>query len=296
MNSPRNQTNFSLGFSPCPNDTFMFDAMVHGKIDTEGLTFDAVLEDVETLNRNAESGILDISKVSFAAFTHLTHKYQLLNSGAALGNGVGPLVISLKENIDLEDPNIAITIPGKQTTANFLFSIFFPSAKNKIEMVFSEIENAVLTGKADAGIIIHENRFTYAQKGLKKLFDLGELWERQTGQPVPLGGIVVRKDFTPELKERIDRIVRRSVEFAFANPSSSMPYVKQHSQEMETHVMQQHIETYVNDFSVDLGEKGREAISTLFEKSLGAGMISHMPDAIFAAPSVSNFKTKDFHL
>jgi 1,4-dihydroxy-6-naphthoate synthase len=296
MISSLHQTHFSLGFSPCPNDTFMFDAMVHGKIDTEGLTFNAVLEDVETLNRNAESNVLDISKVSFAAFTHLTDKYQLLNSGAALGNGVGPLLISLREVIDLEDPNITIAIPGKNTTANFLFSLFFPKAKNKIEMVFSEIENAVLSGKVDAGVIIHENRFTYAAKGLKKLFDLGQLWEKQTGKPIPLGGIVVRKTFNSDIREKIDRIVRRSVEFAFANRDSSADYVREYSQEMESHVIQQHIETYVNDFSVDLGDKGREAIYTLFEKSINAGMISYMPAAIFAAPSVSNFKTKDFHL
>jgi len=296
MISPDKQTHFSLGFSPCPNDTFMFDAMVHGKIDTEGFSFDVVLEDVETLNKNAEGASLDISKVSFAAFTRLTEKYQLLNSGAALGNGVGPLVISLNDSTDLTDPNTKVAIPGRNTTANFLFSMFFPDAKNKVEMVFSKVENAVLEKNADAGVIIHENRFTYEKKGLKKLVDLGALWETKTGQPIPLGGIVVRKNFSPETKEKIDRIVRRSVEFAFANPDSSIPYMRQHSQEMETQVMQQHIETYVNDFSIDLGDKGREAISTLFEKSLHAGMISYLPVAIFAAPSVSNFKTKDFHL
>lgn len=290
------QTNFTLGFSPCPNDTFMFDAMVHGKIDTEGLTFEVVLEDVETLNENAEKSFLDISKVSFAAFTRLTDKYLLLNSGAALGNGVGPLVIALDESLDLSNPEIRIAIPGKNTTANFLFYMFYPKAKNKIEMIFSEIESAVLSKRTDAGVIIHENRFTYGKKGLKKLVDLGELWESHTGQPIPLGGIVVRKDFSPEIKEKIDRIVRRSVEFAFADPQASMSYVKQHSQEMETHVMQQHIKTYVNDFSIDLGEKGREAITTLFEKSVQAGIISEMPLRIFAAPTISNFKTKDYHL
>jgi 1,4-dihydroxy-6-naphthoate synthase len=286
----------TLGFSPCPNDTFMFDAMVHGKIDTEGLSFEVRLDDVETLNNNAEKSLLDISKVSFAAFTRLTDKYQLLNSGAALGNGVGPLLISLNESPDLSNPEIKIAIPGKNTTANFLFSMFYPDAKNKIEMIFSEIENAVLSKRCDAGVIIHENRFTYAKKGLKKIVDLGELWESQTGQPIPLGGIVVRKNFSPELKEKIDRIVRRSVEFAFANPQSGMAYVRQHCQEMETHVMQQHIETYVNEFSVDLGERGREAITTLFEKSIKAGLIPHMPVTIFASPTVSNFKTKDYHL
>jgi 1,4-dihydroxy-6-naphthoate synthase len=295
MSSILQQTHFTLGFSPCPNDTFMFDAMVHGKIDTEGLSFDVVLEDVETLNQNADKQVLDISKVSFAAFTQLTNKYQLLNSGAALGNGVGPLLISLNEIPDVENSNIRIAIPGKNTTANFLFSTFFPKAKNKVEFIFSEIEDAVLTGKVDAGVIIHENRFTYAQKGLKKICDLGELWESQTGQPVPLGGIVVRKIFSPEIKEKIDRIVRRSVEFAFANSRSSMSYVRQHSQEMEAHVIQQHIETYVNDFSVDLGDKGREAISILFEKSLHAGLITHLPASIYAAPAISNFKTKDLY-
>ncbi len=296
MSPGPSQTHFSLGFSPCPNDTFMFDAMVHGKIDTEGLTFDAVLEDVETLNTKAESGMLDITKVSFAAFTHLTKDYRLLNSGAALGNGVGPLVISLKNDIDLRNPQVKIAIPGKNTTANFLFSLFFPEAKNKIEMVFSEIENAVLSGRTDAGVIIHENRFTYAQKGLTKLYDLGELWEKQTGQPVPLGGIVVKNSLSAEIKKKIDRILRRSVEFAFANPASGLSYIRQYSQEMETHVMQQHIDTYVNEYSIDLGEKGREAISTLFEKSLKAGLISEIPEEIFAVSSVSGFKTKDLHV
>ena len=273
----------------------MFDAMVHGKIDTEGLTFEVKLEDVETLNRNAESGLLDISKVSFAAFTHLTDLYQLLNSGAALGNGVGPLIISLQQDVDLQNPDIKIAIPGKNTTANFLYSLFFPKSKNKIEMVFSEIENAVLSKQTDAGVIIHENRFTYAQKGLKKLCDLGELWESETAQPIPLGGIVVRKSLSPEIKEKIDRLVRRSVEFAFANPLSGLSYIRQHSQEMETEIMQKHIDTYVNDFSIDLGERGREAIRTLFEKSLAAGLISHKPLEIFATPG-SHINQRSSHV
>jgi len=273
----------TLGFSSCPNDTFMFDALVHRKIDTEGLQFRVVMKDVETLNRMALRNELDVSKVSFAAFARMTDHYQLLNAGSALGNGVGPLVVSKRELkvMDLKAGDLCVAIPGVNTTANFLFSLFFPAIKNKIETIFSEIENSVLSGKADAGVIIHENRFTYSQKGLKKICDLGELWENETGQPIPLGGIVVKRSLPEEEKLKMDRVLKRSVEFAFANPQSSERYVKEHAQEMDAEVRQKHIDTYVNDFSIDLGEKGRKAIHALFEKSVAAGILNSIPTGIF---------------
>ncbi|HLG36446.1 MAG TPA: 1,4-dihydroxy-6-naphthoate synthase [Bacteroidia bacterium] len=273
----------SLGFSPCPNDTYMFDAMVHAKINTEELEFDVVMEDVEVLNQRAMHGKLDVTKISFAAFTKVTDKYSLLNSGSALGNGVGPLLIA-KDNSPLLWRGVggeAVAIPGKSTTANFLFSIYFPEAKNKVEMLFSEIESAVLSEKVDAGVIIHESRFTYGQKGLKKICDLGELWEKETNQPIPLGGIAVRRNLPEEVQQKLNRVMRRSVEFAFANPDSSYGYVKLYAQEMDEEVRRKHIALYVNDFSISLGEKGRRAIEIFFQRALKAGMISSVPENIF---------------
>jgi 1,4-dihydroxy-6-naphthoate synthase len=273
----------TLGFSPCPNDTFMFDAMVHGKIDTEGLAFEVVMEDVEALNQQAIRAELDVTKISFAAFTKVTDKYILLNSGSALGNGVGPLVISKTSNLEVQDAMVAI--PGVSTTANFLFSIFFPGVKNKVEMIFSEIEDAVLSGKADAGVIIHENRFTYEQRGLNKICDLGELWERETGQPIPLGGIAVKRNLSEDMQQKLNRVMRKSVEYAFANPASSYEYVRQHAQEMNEEVRQKHIALYVNEYSVDLAEKGRKAIDIFLEKAKQVGMINNIPGNVFVNPS-----------
>jgi 1,4-dihydroxy-6-naphthoate synthase len=274
-------SHLSLGFSPCPNDTFMFDAMVHHKIDTEGLEFDVIMEDVESLNQRAIRNELDVSKISFAAYAQVMKKYSLLNSGSALGNGVGPLLISKKDFPLTELAGKKIAIPGLNTTANFLFSIFFPEAKQKVEMIFSGIEDAVLSGKADAGIIIHENRFTYEAKGLKKICDLGELWEKQTGEAIPLGGIAVKKNLPVETLQKIDRVMRRSVEFAFANPESGDGYVKLHAQEMDDEVRKKHISLYVNQYSIDLGEKGRQAVETLFKKAEDSGLIDSIPQSIF---------------
>ena len=273
----------SLGFSPCPNDSFIFDALVHKKIDTQGLDFEFVLEDVETLNRKAFEQKLDITKLSYHAFAYLTDKYTLLNSGSALGNNCGPLLISKSQipNPKSQIPNLRIAIPGKYTTANFLFSLAFPKATNKIEMIFSEIEDSVLSGKADAGLIIHENRFTYEQKGLKKIIDLGEYWESIANAPIPLGGIVVKKDFPDELKQKINRVLRRSIEFAFANPKSSINFVKNHAQEMSEEVMYKHIDLYVNNYSIDLGKKGRRAVQLLFDKAVEQGVISKIKGPIF---------------
>ena len=292
--SPHSNSKLTLGFSPCPNDAFVFDALVHHKIDTEGLEFEVVMEDVESLNQRAFENELDITKISFAALTRTVDCYELLNAGSALGKGIGPLVVSKMEKGVMNNQiskssisNLSIAIPGKNTTANFLFSIFFPGAKNKVEMVFSEIEQAVLSGRVDAGVIIHENRFTYQQKGLKKIWDLGELWEKETGEPIPLGGIVVKRDLPEEIREKLDRVLRKSVEFALAHPESSRQYVMQHAREMEEEIRNKHIALYVNEYTIDLGEKGKHAIETLFSKALESGIIQSPEENIFRAPSVN---------
>ncbi|MBK7182253.1 MAG: 1,4-dihydroxy-6-naphthoate synthase [Bacteroidetes bacterium] len=274
-----NSSVLSIGFSPCPNDCFIFDAMIHHKIDTEGLQFKAVMEDVATLNQMAFRGDLDITKLSYHAFAYLRDSYRLLDAGSALGNNCGPLLIS-KNNpeeirLKLNDPNCSLTIaiPGKYTTANFLLSLAFPNAQAKIEFVFSGIEEAVLSGKVDLGLIIHENRFTYEQKGLKKVIDLGEWWETETHLPIPLGGIVIKKTLSEELIEKVNRVLRKSVEYAFANPKASLPFVKKHAQEMSEEVMYKHIDLYVNNYSVDLGMQGRAAVTKMFEKADQLGLI-----------------------
>ncbi|MCB9353683.1 MAG: 1,4-dihydroxy-6-naphthoate synthase [Lewinellaceae bacterium] len=271
----------SLGFSPCPNDTFIFDAMLHGRIDTEGLEFEVFMEDVEALNRRAFAGDIAVTKLSYHAFAYLTDRYALLDSGSALGNRCGPLLIA-RAPMDDDAVNAArIAIPGKMTTANFLLSLAYPDARNKQECLFSEIEGAVLAGEADAGLIIHENRFTYQQKGLLKLMDLGDYWETGTGLPIPLGGIVVRRDLNTEVQQKVNRVLRRSVEYAFAHPDEVMPFVRRHAQAMEDAVMQAHIDLYVTDFTVDLGEKGRRAVQEMFRIAREKHIIPLNNDKIF---------------
>lgn len=256
---------FTLGFSPCPNDTFIFDALVNKKIDTEGLDFKVVLEDVQTLNQWAMEGRLDISKISYGVLPLVLQQYDLLDAGGALGKGVGPLLIA-RRAIPLADiPGVTIAIPGQQTTAHLLFSLAFPSAIHKKFMVFSSIEEAVLSGQVDAGVIIHENRFTYQQKGLIRLMDLGEYWEKETGAPIPLGGIVFRRDHDPILQKKANTLIRRSLEYAFRHYPDLPAYVKEHAQEMDERVMRQHIDLYVNDYSLSLGPEGRKAIDTLLD-------------------------------
>jgi 1,4-dihydroxy-6-naphthoate synthase len=257
----------SLGFSPCPNDTFIFDAMVHGKIDTEGLEFEVYMEDVEKLNQWAMEGKLDITKLSYHAFAYLTEKYSLLHAGSALGNNCGPLLIAKKEMSREEVNQARIAIPGKYTTANFLLSLAYAEAKDKTEVLFSEIEAKVLDGTFDAGLIIHENRFTYQEKGLIKIIDCGEYWEGSTGHPIPLGGIVAKNDLSDEVRSKIDRIMRCSVQYAFDHPDAANDYVKCHAQEMDESVRKQHINLYVNAYTLDLGEKGRAAVQTLFDEA-----------------------------
>jgi 1,4-dihydroxy-6-naphthoate synthase len=256
---------FSLGFSPCPNDTFIFDALVNKKIDTDGLDFDLHLEDVETLNQWALQGKLDISKISYGVLPLLLSQYQLLDAGGALGKGVGPLLIA-REAIPLtEVANRRIAIPGQRTTAHLLFSLAFPEARRKEFMVFSGIEDAVLSGAVDCGVIIHENRFTYQQKGLVRLVDLGEYWERETGAPIPLGGIVLRKGTDANLAQKINHLIRKSLEYAFSHYPELPEFVRAHSQEMDERVMRQHIDLYVNNYSLTLGEEGQKAVETLLQ-------------------------------
>ena len=256
----------SLGFSPCPNDTFIFDALVNQRIDTGGIEFEVVLEDVETLNRWAIEGRLDITKLSFGVLPQVLDEYILLNSGSALGTGVGPLLICKedpeKTNAMLND--LTIAIPGEHTTAHLLFSLAYPTAKNKTFMRYDKIENHVLRGNGP-GVIIHENRFTYADKGLKKITDLGEYWEKETGHPIPLGGIVMKRDFEPALIQQVDTLIRKSIEFAYSNYPVLNEYISSHAQEMSEDVMRKHIELYVNDFSIDLGNAGKAAVRKLLE-------------------------------
>jgi len=256
---------FTLGYSPCPNDTFIFDALVNKKIDTEELEFDTVLEDVETLNKWSFEGKFDITKLSYPAFFQNIDKYVLLNSGAALGKGVGPLLISKVESQKSKIETISIALPGENTTANLLFSFAYPAAKNKKHMIFSAIEQSVLNDQTELGVIIHENRFTYQQKGLHKVTDLGEYWEEKMKAPIPLGGIAVKRSIDKETSLKIDRLIRKSIEFAFSNYPLITEYVKQHSQEMSEDVMRQHIELYVNNFSIELGNNGKQAIETLYK-------------------------------
>lgn len=271
----------TLGFSPCPNDTFIFDAMVHGKIETEGLEFEVVLGDVEELNDQAFQQKLDLTKLSYHAMAFCLDHYQLLNSGSALGSGVGPLLIAKKEITEKEVNSAKIAIPGKFTTANFLLSLAYPQAQNKQEVLFSEIERMVLSGEVDAGLIIHENRFTYAQKGLKKIIDLGDFWEKHSGSLIPLGGIVTRRSFDSELQQKVDRVLKRSILYAAAHPSASKNYVRMHAQEMDEGVTKQHIDLYVNQYSIDLGIEGRTAVETLFEKAIEKNIIKKITQPIF---------------
>ncbi|MEK7254229.1 MAG: 1,4-dihydroxy-6-naphthoate synthase [Bacteroidota bacterium] len=271
----------TLGFSPCPNDTFIFDALVHGKIDTEGLDFEVVMADVEELNRRAFAGDLDVTKLSYHAFAYLLETYALLDAGSALGRNCGPLLIARRVLDKEEIRRSKIAIPGKFTTANFLLSLAFPEATDKVEMLFSEIENAVLAGEADAGLIIHENRFTYEQRGLIKIMDLGEFWESTTGLPIPLGGIVVRRNLPQEVQQKVNRLMRRSVEFALENPASTRDFVSSHAQAMSEEIMYQHVKLYVNNFTVDLGTTGKAAIYRLFETASQKGIIPSYEGSIF---------------
>jgi len=275
----------TLGFSPCPNDTFIFDALIHHKIDTEGLEFEVSYDDVETLNQKALRGELAITKLSFHAFAYVANQYALLDAGSALGFGVGPLLISKNHfnDTELQTPGspLRVGIPGKYTTANFLLGIAYPHLQNKQELVFSEIESALLNEQIDLGLIIHENRFTYQDKGLSKIVDLGDYWEKLTGCAIPLGGIVINRNLDREIQLKVNRLVRQSVEFAFAHPKSGINFIRQHAQAMEESVMYKHIELYVNKYSINLGEEGRKAVDTLFKLAQERNIIPTIQEDLY---------------
>lgn len=262
-----------IGFSPCPNDTFIMDALVHHKIDTGDIEFDLAIEDVEKLNERAFNGELDVTKLSYHAFLHLTEQYQLLNAGSALGFGVGPLLIAKKLLSETDILKGPIALPGKWTTAHWLFSLAYPSATNKKFLIFSDVEAALENQDAIAGVIIHENRFTYAERGFVKLMDLGQYWEKMTQLPIPLGGIVVKRGLSERIKEQLNTALRNSIAHAFKHPEDSLEFVRKYAQEMDEEVMHKHIGLYVNDFSLDLQDKGRSSVSKMFELSKEKGLI-----------------------
>ena len=273
----------TLGFSTCPNDTFIFDAMVNGKIDTEGLHFEPVLSDVEELNRKAFNAELDITKLSYHAYAHIADQYLLLNSGSALGHNNGPLLVSRNKISTGQLINKKIAIPGKFTTANLLLSVAFPGATEKIEYLFSDIEDAVLNGDVDAGLLIHENRFTYERRGLKKVADLGEYWESLVHLPIPLGGIAIKRTLPGNIALSVDRILARSVKYAMNNPDSSYEYMRKFAVTMERDVMNSHVKLYVNNYTLDIGEEGRRAVEKLYTEAGERGIIPVMPGKIFVS-------------
>lgn len=256
----------TLGFSPCPNDTFIFDAIVNQRIDLEGLEFKIILADVEKLNQFAFQNTLDVTKLSYHALALLMPAYQLLHAGSALGNNCGPLLISSEEVDTKNIEHLKIGIPGKFTTANFLLRFAFPNATNTREYLFSEIEDALLKKDIDLGLIIHENRFTYKSKGLKEVIDLGEYWENKTGLPIPLGGIGIKRGLPQEIKSKVDRLIKKSIQFAFQHPTLSLPYITLNAQEMDEEIIRKHIHLYVNEYSENIGTKGKEAVVYLFNK------------------------------
>ncbi len=260
----------SLGFSPCPNDTFIFYALANKKIDTCGLDFNLVIEDVETLNRLALKKEADITKISCHAFYYLKDEYRFLHAGGALGRGCGPLIVA-KECGPKDLDNRKIAVPGKLTTAFLLYKLFasafgiHPSAF--IELPFHEIMNAVRDGKADAGLIIHESRFTYQDYGLVKIADLGEWWEKETGLPIPLGCIIARKSLGGPLIKTVEDLIRASVNYSLAHGDEVMPYIRKYSQELSEAVIRDHISLYVNSYTVDIGRDGLAALDELLSRA-----------------------------
>ncbi len=271
----------TIGFSPCPNDTFIFDALVNHLIDTGGLTFEPVLEDVQTLNQWAIEGKLQITKLSYGVLPLVLQQYLVLNSGSALGSGVGPLLISQLPPSSIEVNESVIAIPGKNTTAHLLFSAAYPHAKNKIFLRYDEIENFVLEEKG-LGVIIHENRFTYLEKGLHQITDLGDFWEKKYNNPIPLGGIVIKRNTDPALTLKIDALIRKSIEHAYSRYPELNDYIRVHAQEMSEDVMRKHIDLYVNSFSLGLGPAGKQAILQLMDIYNQMNGTTRFEGAVFA--------------
>ncbi len=273
----------TLAYSTCPNDTFIFDALANGKIDTEGIDFEISLADIDVLNKNAVSANPpDITKISSNAYgIDIWKNYVILDSGSALGKNNGPLLVA-KEAFPLSEMNSKrILIPGVNTTANLLFTTFFPNAKDKTPLLFSKIEGEVISGHYDAGLLIHEGRFTYKSKGLVKIADMGELWEQNFGMPIPLGSIIAKRSLPQDIITKVDRIIRRSVQYSLNNPESPMPYIRDNAREMDDTVMRSHIALYVNIFSVSLGKEGRQAIEFLYKKAFENGLYKELPKGMF---------------
>lgn len=271
----------SLGYSTCPNDTFIFDALVNGKIDSEGLEFVPYLTDVEDLNLLAFSGELDVTKISYHAWLHVWKSYRILDSGSALGKGSGPVLVARNQCLDPRFLSLRVAIPGEYTTANMLLRMAYPNIKEKKIFVFSDIEQAVLDGVADAGLLIHENRFTYEKKGLVLLRDLGQFWEETAQAPIPLGGIMAHRRLSEEVVHKVNRLVRKSLEYAFSFPDGTIPYMRQFAQSMDEEVLQAHLKTFVNEYSLELGTEGKRAIQVLIDKSVEAGLINDIPEDYF---------------
>lgn len=276
-------TRLSLGYSPCPNDTFLFYALAHRRLDLSGLAFDIRLEDVETLNQAAERGEFAVSKLSFGALGHLQGTYGLLRSGAALGRGCGPLIVARPDFKPEMLIDAAVAVPGMWTTARLLLGLYAPEIRDLTAMPFDRIMPAVADGSVDAGVIIHEGRFTYPNHGLISIMDLGEWWEGRTGLPIPLGGIAVRRDLGADLADRIERAIRDSVAWAFDHPAETEDYVRAHAQEMAPEVVRQHIELYVNDFTLDLGSEGSAAVSALFDEARSKGFFPENRGPLFSS-------------
>ena len=270
----------TLGYSPCPNDTYIFFGLVHAKI-AGAPACEEVLEDIETLNRLALRGELDLTKISFHALAHLREDYCLLHSGGALGRGCGPLVVAREEVAPQQLKNKKIAIPGELTTAALLLRLFDPEIEQLEVMPFDRIMGATERGEVDAGVIIHESRFTYPEYGLAKVIDLGEWWEGESGHPIPLGGILARRSLGSELIERIDRALVQSIEYAHANPDAVRSYIRDHAQEMELEVMQAHIDLYVNKYTLDYGPDGEAAIFDLIGRAERAGIAPVVSASLF---------------
>lgn len=264
MTELKTNTKLDIAFSPCPNDTFIFHAMLHGLVDTGRLSFNAIINDIEELNKNAVQNKFDITKLSFFAYLKLKKDYELLDAGSALGFNCGPLLVCKNPDIDLKRSLIAI--PGELTTANLLLNLWNPKIKNTVITRFDNILSGVKTKKFDAGLIIHESRFVYKNYGLKKIVDLGHWWEQTTGHPIPLGCIVLKKNKNLTiLKKKIETIIQDSIKFAFNNKNASTQFIKANAQELDDKIIEEHINLYVNNFSLSLGKKGRKAIKTLEE-------------------------------
>lgn len=272
----------TTGYSPCPNDTFIFYALIHQKINAGSFEFKEILEDVETLNQKALNAELDVTKVSCHAFAYLRERYCFLRSGAALGSGCGPLVVAKKIGSPEDLNGKSIAIPGQLTTAYLLLQLYNHSYRyHVIPMPFYQIMEAVQSGRVDAGLIIHESRFTYPLYGLTEILDLGRWWEFETGLPIPLGGIIAKRQLGQSAIQKIERLIRESILYAFQHKSEPTDYIKRHSQELSDDVIARHIDLYVNAFSIDIGRRGADALSVLLAKATQAGIVPSIELPIF---------------